>query len=333
METYKLIRTLNGHTKQVNSICLDPTGQFLASCSSDLTIKVWDVSSFVCLKSMSGHDDVISGIVFLPSGDQICSCSKDSSLKLWDRQSGYCVATLNHEDDLVDPKRGGGGGDIKERLNSNHNESKKMKNSCWIRCLDVSICGEWLASGDDNMVHVYRLAKQGGLDHKSNEWTHKFELRHHQHHIQTLAFNKPSQPQPSSSLSSLSRIKSSGEGSAVAGVESDDSSGGGRGLMLASGGRDSLICLWDVYHGTLSFVLNYHHNWINDLCFHPDGKHILSCSDDKTIRIGDLSKRRCLRTIPDAHDCFVTSISLSESFLKLISSGSTDKTIKVWDCN
>lgn len=41
--------------------------------------------------------------------------------------------------------------------------------------------------------------------------------------------------------------------------------------------------------------------------FHPGGKYIISCSDDKTLRIWDYKNKRCAKTLV-AHEHFVTCI-------------------------
>lgn len=63
------------------------------------------------------------------------------------------------------------------------------------------------------------------------------------------------------------------------------------------------------------------------LVFHINGKYLLSGSDDKSIRIWDLSNGRCPRKIFGAHDHFVTSLAIKG---KLLVSGGTDNKIKVW---
>ena len=51
-----------------------------------------------------------------------------------------------------------------------------------------------------------------------------------------------------------------------------------------------------------------HDNWVRGLLFHPGGgKVIISCSDDKTIRVWDYKNRRCQKSL-DAHSHFATSI-------------------------
>jgi centriolar protein POC1 len=39
-----------------------------------------------------------------------------------------------------------------------------------------------------------------------------------------------------------------------------------------------------------------HTNWVKNARFSPDGKLIASCSDDKTIKIWDISSNQCIKT-------------------------------------
>lgn len=53
-----------------------------------------------------------------------------------------------------------------------------------------------------------------------------------------------------------------------------------------------------------------HDNWVRGLMFHPGGKFIVSCADDKTLRIWDYKNKRCTKTL-SAHEHFVTSLGES----------------------
>lgn len=50
-----------------------------------------------------------------------------------------------------------------------------------------------------------------------------------------------------------------------------------------------------------------HDNWVRGVLFHPGGKFIVSCADDKTLRIWDYKNKRCMKTL-SAHEHFVTSL-------------------------
>lgn len=54
---------------------------------------------------------------------------------------------------------------------------------------------------------------------------------------------------------------------------------------LVSASRDRTVRLWDTATGVCDFILNAHENWVRCVFFHPSFKYIISCSDDKSIRV------------------------------------------------
>ena len=60
-----------------------------ASCSADMTVKLWDFTSYECIKTLHGHDHNVSSISFMPSGDYVVSSSRDKTIKMWEVATGY----------------------------------------------------------------------------------------------------------------------------------------------------------------------------------------------------------------------------------------------------
>jgi small GTP-binding protein len=77
-----------------------------------------------------------------------------------------------------------------------------------------------------------------------------------------------------------------------------------------------------------SKVLRGHENYVNDVTVTPDGKRVVSCSNDKTLKVWDLESLRCLATL-EGHKEKVQGIALTHDG-KWVVSCSNDRTIKVW---
>jgi WD40 repeat protein len=100
-------------------------------------------------------------------------------------------------------------------------------------------------------------------------------------------------------------------------------------VMRVENFRTSLIL--DVPRSDRFIVWTAHHdNWVRGVMFHPGGKYLMSCSDDKTIRTWDIKNQRCSKVL-NAHDHFCATIDFHQTAPYVIS-GSVDLTAKVWEC-
>jgi WD40 repeat protein len=76
-------------------------------------------------------------------------------------------------------------------------------------------------------------------------------------------------------------------------------------------------------------VLEGHTSWIDPVAITPDGKRIVSGSEDRTIRIWDIDSGKCLTTLK-GHTSVVRAIAVTSNGKRIVS-GSFDKTIRIWD--
>ena len=81
---------MRGHKDQITRIAFYKDGQYMASGSSDRSIRIWEVESGSELEALHGHDGDISSLAI--SGDLsnyvLLSGSTDKSAMLWDIQAG-----------------------------------------------------------------------------------------------------------------------------------------------------------------------------------------------------------------------------------------------------
>ena len=76
--------------------------------------------------------------------------------------------------------------------------------------------------------------------------------------------------------------------------------------------------------------LDAHTAWVRHLAWHPSGRRLISCSDDRSIATWDLQKARLVHRIDAAHSDFVSGITFHAPTAILASVGA-DKAVRLWD--
>jgi WD40 repeat protein len=106
------------------------------------------------------------------------------------------------------------------------------------------------------------------------------------------------------------------------------------GKILASGGEDKTIKLWEVSSGKLLRNFTGHSERIKTIAFSPDGQLIASGGDDNTIRVWNIGTGEELYTLTGDSNSFgfVEFVGFSPNGETIIS-GVGGGTIKVWNIN
>ena len=78
-------------------------------------------------------------------------------------------------------------------------------------------------------------------------------------------------------------------------------------------------------------TLKGHSSDVNSVTFSPDGQMLVTGSDDRTIKLWNVTTKQEIRTF-NGHSSFIYAIAISPDG-QTIASGSADKTIKLWNLN
>lgn len=105
------------------------------------------------------------------------------------------------------------------------------------------------------------------------------------------------------------------------------------GKLLASGGNDSAVILWDIAARAQREIFIEHSDSVMSVVFSPDGKILASASLDGFVRLWDVTSRRSRRTSL-THSGWVKSVAFSPDG-KLLASGGGDEAGSVifWDAS
>ncbi len=94
-------RTIAAHAELIQALVFSPDGKWLATCSYDRLIKIWETSTGNLLRTLKDHSDAVYGLAFRPDGKLLASVAADRSVKIWDPANGARLYSLGDSTDWV----------------------------------------------------------------------------------------------------------------------------------------------------------------------------------------------------------------------------------------
>jgi WD40 repeat protein len=361
----KMIYDLTGHTDGVWSLSFSPNGQILASGggAADKTIKLWDLATGEEIKTLTGHKLGVNKVSFSANGNLLASASNDGTIKLWD----IVPHNVPHKEVIpLNSDNVNGVGDgislspdgkllasttkynpmIKLWDVATHKEIAILTgHEHWLRSVSFSPDGNLLASAAwDGTIRLWDVRacikattceasriypKNGNLasvsfsrDGKllaSTVWVGTTDYIITLWDIRACSIKDITHEASQTCL--YQRMSKKGH-SGAASFSRD-------GKLLASGGADKTIKIWDVAKGKEIKTLTGHSDELRGVSFSPDGKLLASASNDQTIKLWDVATGKEIKTLTGHTGPVIRVIFGPDG--KWLVSGSDDKTIKLWD--
>ena len=346
VETGECLKILQGHQAAVWAIAFSADGQTLASGSADKTIKLWDLEIGECLETLEGHIQGVRAIAF-GTGDRLVSGSFDCTVRLWDTATGNLLKTLTGHADQIWAVAANPTTNI--IVSGDKSQIIKLWNSESGKCLKT-IMGYadwvWAIVVSPNE----RLIASGGLDKVIRLWnmdTGKITatLKGHQNMIWSVKFSPDGQLLASCGDDASIKLWDITTGQCLKTFQDPTQRGlwtlefSPDGQFLVSGGTNGLIQIWDLLTGNLIRTIEAHNTWVWAVTFgsvapttltkENDGKILISCSKDRTIKLWNIYTGSCLACIQDNLNNVVSVAHCPHS--QMLVSGDEDGQIKLWD--
>ncbi|CAE7050278.1 unnamed protein product [Rhizoctonia solani] len=256
---------LSGHSDVVKSVIFSPDNSRILSCSTDKTIRIWDIQPQGRTIGQPNSLEVAVGLIgFLPNNTQMVSSSSRGVLRVWDMHTGKIIprefegqegletTAFSFHGTLVASTTGS---DLAVQLwdaaTGKAISQPLTGHSGMVKCLDFSPDGVYLCSGsEDGTIIVWDIEASAmvGQPYKGH----------------TGAVNS---------------VKYSPDGTCI-----------------ASGGADRTVMIWDVSTGKRMHALKEHENSVSSVTFWLDGSYIVSGSVDGVIRKWEVENGHCART-------------------------------------
>jgi WD40 repeat protein/serine/threonine protein kinase len=329
------IRVFEGHTGPVTSVALSWDGQYVVSGSGDRTARLWELSSGTCIHIFEGHASVVTSVALSCDGRHVASGSYDKTVRLWDLSSGGCVRIFDgHANTVTSVALSRDGRHVLSGSRDSTLRLWKLSNGICVRTFEghagnvysVALSGDggYAVSGSrDETIRLWNLAVGETVTPAAFQFA--VPLRSADALVIEGDYRSllDAADAAQASCEHVTALRCLREARSLPGYMRLPGALRRWKELYLSMPRRGLAGAWHTH------TFEGHTDAVNSVALSGDGRHALSGSQDKTLRLWDLVNGICVRTF-DGHAGGVKSVALSEDGQWVLSGGG-DKTLRLWD--
>lgn len=248
-------QVLSGHTEAILSVAFAADGKHVATGAIDRTVRVWDLEAGVETLLVQGSEEAVTVLRFSPDGTLLAAGDRAYQVRLLETSDGGVRRVQAHPDTISG--------------------------------LAFSPDGKWLGvAGSGGNAAVYELAE----DAKP-----KCDLRG-----RTIDFTDDGKrvvtATPTGVLIAVDfpSCKQTKETSTSPHLPYSSASAKGE-LIATRNGAESFALLWDAVKGRMLGKLEGHLAGITAVQISPDGKRVITASEDRSVRLWDVETKTVLK--------------------------------------
>ncbi len=339
VQTGSEARRFVGQTAPVLKVAFSPDGRHILTASSDGTAHLWDTEPRPSLPRFVGHSDSIISLAVSLDGRFVLTSSLDKTVRLWDARTGQELRRFEGDNEPVT-----------EVAFAPDGERVLMSGYTVVRVRDLRTDQELLLSPGHNPVYDAAFSSDGqyilttGGDATAKLWDAHTgsQLKRYGHdpdpQLVAVAFSHDGRYILTGARQNILRVwdtQTSAAGSTYlnsrgnpvrVAFSPDDR------FVLAAAGPD--VYMWTRESSVLPSIITGHTGGVRDFAFSPDGKYLLTGSNDRTARLWDIQAignpggTRETRRFA-GHAGAVTSVAFTPDGSQVLT-GSEDGTARLW---